>query len=98
MVVGDLFCSPSHPPSSIVLETSRDISWISELSISSSAQSRRCRILSLGDLVLLQAGSRSRGRLPVFETPLGKHKLDRTLPSFLEEALHDPSRLIRRIK
>jgi hypothetical protein len=68
-----------------------------ELSISLSAQRRRYSILSLrGDV--LQAGSRSRGSLPVFQTPFGKHKLDRTLPSFLEEAFHDPSRLIKRIK
>jgi hypothetical protein len=58
---------------------------------------KKVPILSLRD-DFLQAGSRSRGSLPVFETPFRKHELDRTLPSFFEEAFHNPSRLIRRIK
>lgn len=48
------------------------ISWVSELSISSSAQRRRYRSSPWG-MVVLQAGSRSRGSLPVFETPFGQH-------------------------
>jgi hypothetical protein len=93
MVMGDLSGSPPQFPRHNTSHGSRSPALLYLV-----RSKEQVHDLPLKKKNVLQAGSRSRGSLPVCKGSFGKHQLGRTLPSFLEEASHRPSRLIRRIK